>query len=170
MPRHTVVMGRQGRIQLPEEVRQSMGWSDRQWYVIEDADDAILIKTAAGPRAAEAIRDVFSRRLLPLGEGRGKGHTQYVSRWRHGSGVAVVSENGQPNIWVTKATAARFASGAVPGPAQLFEPGIDNPGFHSNVASTPGFRGNPVVKFRADDAVAARRLAEAIVDKLENVK
>ena len=119
------------------------------------------------PEPAEAMREVLAEYLGPLGEGHGEKHNQYVSRWRHKSGAVLVSENNQPNLWMTHETASRLGAGTVPGQRFDFVPDDGNPGFHSNVASTPGLKGKPVVKFRAENAAEARAIATAVVLQLE---
>jgi bifunctional DNA-binding transcriptional regulator/antitoxin component of YhaV-PrlF toxin-antitoxin module len=167
MTKYVVSMDGRGRIQLPEELRKSIGWRERQWYSVEQTEDGLTIRLAEGPEPADAIMRFFSAQLQPLGDGRGEGHNQYVSRWRHASGAVLVSENGQPNIWMTEATAKRVTQNSLPGTSEIFAPGADKPGFHSNVASTPGLKGETVVKFRAEGAIEAQRLASMILDNLE---
>ena len=144
-----------------------MGWSDRQWYVTEPTSDGILVKMVDAPPAAQAIYDLFAASLDPLGDGRARGHNQYVSRWRHKSGAVLVSENGQPNVWMTKESADRIGILTILSGAKMFLPGDENPGFHSNVAATPGLNGEVVVKFRADNSADAQELASKILYQLE---
>ena len=167
MAKYTVTMDGRGRIQVPEELRRAVGWDDLQWYEIEQTDGELIVRRAKAPQPAEAIRQLFSEQLEPLGSGRGEVHNQYVSRWRHVSGAVIVNENGQPNIWMTEATAERAQWKSLPGTSEIFAPGADKPGFHSNVASTPGLKGQKVIKFRAEGAVEAQRLASTILTNLE---
>ncbi len=170
MNKYTATVDKGGRLQLPEELRESVGWGDRQWYTAESSGEGVLIRMVDAPEPVEAIHRVFADRLQPLGYGRGEKNNQYVSRWRHRSGAILVSENGQPNIWMSKSTADRITAAVLPGSKQVFEPGDGKPGFHSNVASTPGLKGEVVVKFRVERAADAHALATSIVDQLESVK
>lgn len=94
---------------------------------------------------AARIRRELSAFLKPLGEGRGREHTQYVSRWKTRAGIPVVCENGYPNVWLTNALFARLSA---PDPEKLiFENKLSTThdrGFHSNVMKTPGMNGSLV--------------------------
>jgi hypothetical protein len=92
------------------------------------------------------LKHALARAFRPLGEGPGRGHNKYVSRWKTKTGVPIVSENLHPNVWIP--AKFLFSLGAPDASRVAFEQkNLTAPdrGFHSNVLETPHM-GNPVAK------------------------
>ena len=98
-----------------------------------------------GKVQAQKLRYGLSRTLKPLGDGKGRSHNQYVSRWKTKTGIPVVSENDYPNVWLTKAFFVTLDSPDLSEIAvEEKSPTGRDRGFHSNVIQTPGMNGTVV--------------------------
>jgi hypothetical protein len=117
--------------------------------------------------AKDVIQARFEAHMQPLGTGQARNHTKKVSRWTHKGRETIVTEKAYPNVWLRKQLFDRFDA-TPPVGHEVFHPAPDgNPGFHSNVHSTPGLKGETLVKFRAADAAKAAELADFLFHQIE---
>ncbi|MEO4000097.1 hypothetical protein [Mesorhizobium sp. CAU 1732] len=156
-----------GCIQLPSRFLRARGWTSEQWFSIEEIAGGLQLSPTTRPAAPDILRTILSASLDALGDEVGERHTRYVSRWRHASGAVVVNENSQPNVWLARNTFEKFDAKAFATTPELFVPGDQKMGFHSNVASTAGLQNKAVVKLRAKSTEETADLATQIIDQLD---
>lgn len=161
-----------GVITIPKAIRDSLNLTSGTELSVERIGDQIVLRKihegeeSRAPQAAEEhrtgegrmsaprapaepgklqaaeLRYGLSRALRPFGDGKGRGHNQYVSRWKTKTGIPVVSENDYPNVWLTKAFFVTLASPDLSKIAvEEKAPTARDRGFHSNVLQTPGMNG-----------------------------